>query len=116
MTIRIVLDSISRADLMRLAEESYKEMVKAVADVERKVLAVGGELHADAEALLLENGSRQEDLWGINLYPDKPEPDRIEYTSLINIRPRQGNRSLEVQDAALQRRIRAVVDQRVQWG
>ena len=116
MTIRIVSDRISQEDLKRLAEETYKEMVKAVVDVQRKILAVGGELHADAEALLLDGGSRQEDLWGINLYPDKPEAARIEYSSLINIRPRQGNSSLEVRDAALRQEIKSVVDQRVHWG
>ena len=115
MTIRIVSDKISQKDLKDLAEETYKEMVKAVVDVQGKILAVGGELHADAEALLLDKGSRQEDLWGINLYPEKPEAARIEYNSLINIRPRQGNSSLEVRDAGLRQKIKSIVDQRIHW-
>ncbi len=97
------------------AQETYKEMIKAVADVERRLLAVGGDLHADAEAVLLEEGSRQEDLWGINLYPQKPDRDRIEYTSLINIKPRQNHRAMEIRDPVLREKIRKIVDQRVVW-
>ena len=113
MTIKIVSDSISMKELTALANETYKEMVKAVVDVQKGILAVGGELHADAESKLLDEGSAQEDLWGINIYLGKADNERIEYTSLINIRPRQGNRSLEVSDASLRSKIKAVVDQRI---
>ena len=80
MSIQIVSNTMSRQELKRLADETYKEMVKAVVDIQREILAVGGELHADAESVLLEKGSQQEHLWGINLYPDKAGADRIEYT------------------------------------
>jgi len=115
MTITIVSNTFSKKDLKRLAQETYKEMVKAVVDVQKKILAIGGELHADAEALLLDEGSGQQDLWGINLYPDKPEIDRIEYTSLINIRPRQGNKGMQIQDDSLRKVIKEIVDQRIAW-
>lgn len=115
MTMKMVSGKISKTELRQLAQETYQEMIKAVVDVQRKVMAVGGELHADAEAVLLDDGSRQEDLWGVNLYPDKPEGDQIEYTALINIRPRQRNRSMEIQDAALRERIQGIVDQRILW-
>lgn len=96
------------AELRRLVELFFVDMVKIVVDVDRGVVAVGGELHADAEALLLEEGSKQEDLWGANYYPGR-ERDWLEYTALINIRPSQGNRSMEVQDLGVRERLREIV-------
>ena len=72
-------------------------------------MAIGGELHADEEALLLQHGSRQADLWGINLYPERPAPAFIEFDSMINVRPSQGNRSRGVDDAAVRAQIRDIV-------
>jgi Protein of unknown function (DUF5674) len=98
-----------RIDLEQLAQlvaRYFGDMVKIVVDVRRGVAAVGGDLHADAEALLLHAGSDQQDLWGANYYPGVGEDRCIEYTALINIRPAQGNRSMEVQDAGLRGRIR----------
>jgi len=97
---------IDRMELARLVQMYFEDMVKYVADVTRGVIAVGGELHADAEQLLLEAGSRQTDLWGANYYPGRGRDDCIEFTALINIRPAQGNRSMEVQDASVRERIR----------
>ncbi len=88
-----------------MAEGRFGNLVKAVVDVERKIMAVDGELHADEEALLLENGSLQENLWGINIYPDLEGPERIEFDSVINIRPSQGNRSRGVDDPVIRERI-----------
>ncbi len=88
----------------------HGDMVKLVADVERGILALGGEMHADAEQVLLEDGSRSEDLWGANVYPERPRDERIEYTSLINVRPRQGNRTMELHDEVLQVKIRSIID------
>ena len=99
---------IERADLARLVARHFGDMVKFVADVERGVIAIGGELHADEEAMLLEAGSQQQDLWGANYYPGRGREECIEYTALVNIRPAQGNRTMEVQDPALRERIRAV--------
>ncbi len=100
---------ISLADLRAMADEGFGDMVKAVVDLERGIMAVDGELHADEEALLLDGGSRQADLWGINIYPDLPEAERIEFDSMINIRPSQGNRSRGVDDPGTRARIMAVV-------
>ncbi len=102
----IVDRRIAPRELERLVAMFFEDMVKYVVDVDRGVAAVGGELHADAEALLLEAGSAQRSLWGANYYPRAGEDECIEYTSLINIRPGQGNRSMEVQDPALRARIR----------
>jgi hypothetical protein len=103
--VKIIGSPISLSELKVMAEGRFGNLVKAVVDVERKIMAVDGELHADEEALLLENGSLQEDLWGINIYPELEGPDRIEFDSVINIRPSQGNRSRGVDDPAIRERI-----------
>ena len=97
---------IERSELARLVLLYFEDMVKYVVDVERGVVAVGGEMHADAEQVLLEDGSRQADLWGANYYPGRGREGCIEYTSLINIRPAPGNRSMEIQDPAVRERVR----------
>lgn len=84
-------------------------MVKGVVDIEKAIMALGGELHADEEAFLLEKGSTQRDLWGINLYPDMDMPDMLEFDSMINIRPSQNNRSRSVDDPAVRQKIESVV-------
>lgn len=106
---QIVGKSIARADLVRLAESQFGDMVKAVVDMERRIMAVGGELHSDDEAVLLDDGSRQQNLWGINLYPGDDAEDWIEFDSMINVRPSQGNRSRDVEDAAARAAIREIV-------
>ncbi|NLP11770.1 hypothetical protein GX408_15330 [bacterium] len=85
-------------------------MVKFVADVVRGCLAVGGELHADAETLLLEDGSAQSDLWGGNFYPWNPPQQRLEYTSFINIRPADDNSDMEIRDEAVRRHVESLVE------
>jgi hypothetical protein len=103
--VKIIDSPISQDDLKVMAEGRFGNLVKAVVDVERKIMAVDGELHADEEGLLLENGSLQENLWGINIYPELEGPDRIEFDSVINIRPSQGNRSRGVDDPVIRERI-----------
>jgi len=104
----LVESRLDPAELRRLVAAHFEDMVKYVVDVERAIAAVGGELHADEEALLLEHGSRQEDLWGANYYPGRGENGCIEYTSLINIRPAQGNRSMVIADEAVRGRVRDI--------
>jgi hypothetical protein len=96
-------------ELRRLAESQFGDFVKAVVDVRQALMAVGGELHGDEEALLLEEGAAQADLWGINIYPDRPADERVEFDSMINVRPAQGNRSRSIADAATRERILAIV-------
>jgi hypothetical protein len=95
--------------IRRLVDAWFGDMVKIVVDVAAGVVAVGGELHADAEALLLEQGSRQEDLWGANYFPGLDPGQSVEFTALINIRPAHGNRSMDIQDGAVRERVRALV-------
>ena len=110
----IVEDIISRKELKVLAENLLGDLVKAVVDVEKEILILDAELHADMEAFLLENGSKQETLWGINLYPDMEEEDFIEFDSMINIRPRQGNRSSGVEDINIQNKIIEIVNNKTE--
>jgi hypothetical protein len=105
----VVVDRrMDRAELVRLVGQFFEDMVKYVVDIERRVAAVGGELHSDAEQLLLESGSRQADLWGANYYPGRGPDGCIEYTSLINIRPAQGNRVMLILDPAIRERVREI--------
>jgi hypothetical protein len=108
--LRFVSDPIPLSELESLARETFGDMMKAVVDVDRRIMAIGAELHSDEEAALIEDGSRQSDLWGINLYPSRSRSERIEFDSLINIRPSQGNRSRDVQDAATRTAITEIVD------
>jgi hypothetical protein len=97
---------IGAAMLQALTEQWFGDMVKIVVDIRRGLIAIGGELHADAEVLLLEGGSLQADLWGANYMPG----------ALINIRPGQGNRSMVVQDPQIAAKIRAMVGELIGLG
>jgi len=113
----LILDrQIEPQELARLAEAHFHDMVKLVVDVRRRVVGVGGELHADAEKLLLEAGSRQEDLWGANYYPGRGKEGCLEYTALINIRPGEGNRSMEIEDETLRAAVREITFELVGYG
>ena len=105
-----IVESISIAELGQMSEKMYDRLVKAVIDIEKQVMVVDAELHVDEEALLLEEGSEQKNLWGINLYPDKfGQKDWVEFDSMINLRPSQGNRSSSVENPAIQKRIVEIV-------
>lgn len=105
----VVVDRrIDPMELRRVVALYFGDMVKVVIDVRRRVVAVGGELHADAEQVLLAQGSTQPDLWGANYFPGRGPDGCIEYTALINIRPSQGNRSMEIQDTDTRRAVREI--------
>ena len=106
----IILEKpISRAELKEYAANIFGDMIKCVADVDKELLAIDADLHADLERLLLENGSLQTSLWGFNLYPDETD-DFIEYDSLINIRSWQGNPSRDVMNQEVRDKIANIVD------
>lgn len=109
MDPRIVREPIPIGEVVTVAGDGPGGMVKIVVDVGRGVLALGGELHADGEQVLLDDGSRQEDLWGANVYPGNTGADQLEYMSLINIRPRQGNRGAMIADTGVRDRVRDMV-------
>jgi hypothetical protein len=108
-TIVLTSEALDPAELRRLAQAFFGDMLKVVVDVRRGRAAVGGELHADGEQLLLEEGSEQADLWGANYYPGRG-PDRcVEFTAMINVRPAQANPGMEIQDPEVQRPVRDVM-------
>lgn len=107
--LQIVRQPVTRSMLAGEAANGFGEMIKAVVDVERGVMAIGAELHADEEAALLDDGSMQADLWGINLYPGEPGESWLEFDSMINVRPAQGNRTRGVDKDETRGAVRRVV-------
>ncbi|MCM8795902.1 MAG: DUF5674 family protein [Candidatus Omnitrophica bacterium] len=110
MPIEIIREKITPDKLKKLCEDSFGKTIKIVVDIDRGILAAGGELHADEEAILLEDGSRQEALWGGNFYPYKSAEERIEYLALINIRPTQGNKSMKIEDTTIRAKFRSICE------
>ncbi len=111
--MEIVTNTLELKRLREMATNTFGNLVKAVVDVDKELLAVDAELHSDLEALLLENSSKQKNLWGINLYPDIEGEDFIEFDSLINMRPSQGNRNRGVEDIELRKKIIGIIDKRI---
>ena len=109
MEIVVAREPISQETLSELASEWYISLVKGVADIERGVIALGGEWHMDANNRLIEDGSAQKNVWGFNVYPKEKGGTAIEYISLINIRPSQGNRSMEIESAETRAAVRRAV-------
>ena len=104
------VDKISVDELKLMSEHMYDCLVKAVVDVEKRIVVLDADLHVDEEQFLLSSGSNQADLWGINLYPESyGEEDFIEFDSMINIRPAQDNRSRAVEDPEIQKVIREII-------
>jgi hypothetical protein len=108
--MKIIKKPITVSELNKLAQERFGNLVKAVVDVKKEIMAVDGELHADEEALLLEKGSRQENLWGINLYPELKGADFIEFDSMINLRPSVNNMTRGIDDPKIRKKIVKIVN------
>lgn len=103
-------DPISSSELAKMSEKMFGNLVKAVVDIKKEIMAIDAEMHSDEEVVLLENGSNQDDLWGINLYPEFcGSDDFIEFDSMINLRPSQQNRSRDVEDEDIRKRIIVIV-------
>lgn len=111
--IVIITDRIEKKEIEELAKKRFGDMVKGVVDIAKGVMALGGELHADEEQVLLDRGSSQSDLWGINIYHAMPREERLEFDSMINIRPSRGNRSRSVENADIRRKIVAIVNRMI---
>lgn len=99
--------------IKKIAADTFGNLVKAVVDVDRGFIAVDAELHSDLEALLLEDGSKQKSLWGVNLYPQLQKDEFIEFDSLINMRPSQGNRSRGVENEEIRQKIISIITERI---
>jgi len=109
MEIKIVKEPIKYSDVQEIATHQFGDMVKFVVDIEKEIIAIGGDLHSDEEALLIENGSGQNNLWGINYYLGKDSESTIEFDSMINLRPSQNNRSRDVENQKTREKIVTIV-------
>lgn len=108
-----IVEKISVDELKTMAEKMFGNLVKAVVDIDQGILVVDAELHSDQEEYLLERGSKQENLWGINLYPEQIGADFVEFDSMINLRPSQGNRSRSVDNPGIQKKIVEIVNKKI---
>jgi len=111
--MKIIKDAISLKELKQMSKKMFGNLVKAVVDTQKEIMAVDAPMHADQEAELIKNGSKQENLWGINLYPDKTDNDFIEFDSIINLKPNQNNRTRGVEDPEIQAKIMKIVNKLV---
>jgi|SRR3989338_8957260 len=108
--IHLVEKQITKAELKKIAEERFGDLVKAVVDIRQEIMAVGGGFHSDEQSFLIEkHNSKGEDTWGINLYPDKPKNEMIEFDSVINIKPLRNNRSRDIEDPEIKEKIKKIV-------
>lgn len=108
--MHILEKSMKKADLKPMEERMFGNFVKAVVDIDRKIIALDAEMHADLEQLLLETGSEQKNLWGVNFYSEMIGEDFVEFDSMINVRPSQKNRSRSVEDPEIREKILEVVN------
>ena len=111
--ILITHEPISESTLHKYCTMWFGNMVKVVIDIQTGEIALGGALHADGEALLLNRGSLPENLWGANIYPENKPGHQIEYTALINIRPHQNNTSMHIQDETVKNKVHKVIQKLV---
>mgnify|MGYP003396177472 CR=1 FL=1 len=111
--MKIITQSVTLNEIKAMAVATFGDLVKAVVDIERELIAVDAELHSDLEALLLEDGSKQKSLWGINLYPEIAGADFVEFDSMINMRPSQGNRSRGIENEEMRKKIIEIVAKRI---
>lgn len=111
--MKIIDETITIKRLKTMASNMFGDLVKAVVDVEKEILVVDAELHSDEETYLLNNGSKQENLWGINIYPDLPKDQRVEFDSMINLRPSYGNTSRGVDDVNVQEKILNIINSKI---
>ena len=110
MEVKIIKDTISKKELVDIAEKQFGDLVKAVVDVEQGIIAIGGELHADGEVALIEQErSKREHTWGINFYPKISSEKWIEFDSVINLKPSFGNRSRGIDNFEIKEKIRNII-------
>ncbi len=111
MTIINITKKINLVELQQMSEQMFGNLVKAVVDIEKGIMAVDAEMHADLEQIMIENGSEQKDLWGLNLYPEFFGAEKfVEFDSMINIRPKQNNRSRNVENEEIRKKIIEIVN------
>jgi len=112
--MKIISQKINLSQLEKMASNYFGNMVKAVVDIEQKIMAVDAELHANQEKLLLEQGSKQVNLWGINIYPKEKNNNWIEFDSMINLRPHDNNQTRGVDSPKIRKKIITIVNSLIQ--
>ena len=110
MEPKIITEKISPAELAAATKNNYGTMVKVDVDIERGILTIGGEWHSEGDQMLHANGSHRNNVWGVNLYPWNSPEKRIEYVSLINIKPSVGHTTMQIKDMALQQKFRVIIE------
>ncbi len=111
--MKLIDKNISMSELKIMSKKMFSGLVKAVVDIKKEVMVVDADMHADEEKYLIELESKQNDLWGINLYPDQKDEDFIEYDSMINVRPRINNFSRGISDEKIKQKIIEIVNKLV---
>jgi hypothetical protein len=112
--MKLIEDTISIPELQDMSQNFFEGLVKGVVDIQKRLLVLDAELHVDQEQFLLQQGSDQDDLWGINLYPELyGDEDFVEFDSMINVRPRAGNSSRSVENPEIQTKIREIISEKV---
>jgi hypothetical protein len=111
--MKIITEKITIEELKEFGEGFFENMIKAVADIDLEIMAIGAEMHSDEEMALLDNGSKQEYLWGFNILFDMPREDWLEFDSMINIRPKQ-NRSRYVENQEIREKVINIVNNLIQ--
>ena len=113
INMKIITEHITIDELKEMSEKMFGNLVKAIVDVEKEIMAIDGELHSDEQELLIENGSKNENLWGINIYPDNKNDDWIEFDSMINLKPGLGHRIRGVENPETREKIIKIVNKLV---
>jgi hypothetical protein len=109
----IITKQIQIEEIEGMLGNYFDDMVKAVLDIQKEEISLGAGFHADEESLLLENGSKQDDLWGFNIYPNRNKETWIEYESIINMKPHLGNRSIIIQSEKIKEKINEILDRMI---
>lgn len=112
--MKLIETSITNNELLDMSKKMFDGLVKAVVDIEEEIMVVDAELHADQEDYLLQRGSKQENLWGINIYPEEVGSDNwLEFDSMINLRPSQNNKSRGIENEAIRSKVASIVNKLV---
>lgn len=107
--MKIISSPISKETILKKYNHFFERLIKAVIDIKKEIIVVDGELHVDLEEVLLGKGSKQEDIWGFNLYLKESRDRQIEYTALINIRPAVNNKGMEIENLQIRKKIKETV-------
>jgi hypothetical protein len=104
--MKIVKDKIEIAELKEMAKKMFGDLVKAVVDIEKEIMAIDAPLHADLmEHLIEQESSEPQYLWGVNFYPEIKGSDFVEFDSMINLKPDLGNKTRGVESRKIQGKI-----------